>query len=178
MNYKIKDKSVEFLINGKDKSSGMTLILLILVDTILTLVILFAGMNFFADKGKSGLILFAVVMIVFSLALFYFTFLMARRGMFAPYQVQITPETIKVVLRKTDNVVFEEKFDMNKLYVADARIQIGYVSKKLKALCYGSPEQLFVEDVVPSPTLVLLCTGNAQAITDLENQIQNTLNNS
>ncbi len=171
MNYKFQNKAVTFFVNGNDKTTGIILISIVIGIAVITVAGLFMGIKTFADKSKAKLIAYAAAVLMVSVGLIFLTMLIARKGTFAAYKIVITPETITAYNKRNRQTLFSEKFNPEKLYLADSRMQVGYVSKKQKTLCYGSPVQYYVEDTKPSDKLVVLCSGAENSIVGLKKNI-------
>lgn len=172
-NYNVKNKTITFFINGNNRTTAVIIISIVIGIAIAAVIMLFLGLK--NIDSKKGIIVYSAGVLIFAVGLIFFTLLLTRKGTFAAYRAVLNPDKIEIFNKRANELIFSQPFTLEKIYIANSRIQVGYSSKKIKALCYGDSEQIFVEDIKPSPKLVVLATGNEKAVNDLKNKIMDIL---
>ena len=168
-NFRIKENTLEFKINGADKFTSFVIVIFLLIITagIIGFAVVLAENNFFTESPiYAGIILLLTFFILLILLLY-----LVKIGIFSRYIVKLDKDKIEIYDKRNDFTVMSENIDNNNLYIADTRQQIGYVSLKIKALCYGPEKQIFVEDRMPGHVFMLLCAGKKSKIIELKERI-------
>ncbi len=159
----------EFLINGRDRRSGAIVVALV-VGVALAGVL---GAAAVVASGAANMAVWAVLVLVGTLGGVFWVVRTLRGGYFARYLFRIDLErgTVAALDRREHRVLWSDAWEPGRLYLARARVQVGYASHEVAALVYGHPRQDHVEDDGPLPHKTVLTVGARPTIEALHRRM-------
>lgn len=168
-NIRRDEQRVTFLINGGDSRTSIVAIALVLAATGVGLCVAIVGVS--EEEW--------IVALVSLLAILPAMFIILRwvgSGRFARYGLVFDREAGNVTARdrREGRVLWTATFDRSRLYVAQTRVQIGYISSLHGALVYGYPPQDIVEDAIPTERMTLLTIAESADIEQLKTELEGT----
>ncbi len=168
-------EEISVRINGGDRRTSIISVFLVCGCLLLSLAL---AMLLTRTTLETIPVLIGGITILFFFASIYGTLYLVKNGTFSRFLVTIYPNKakgdrrLKCIDRLQNQTLFDIPFRTDRLYIAETKIQTGYVSRKFKALCYGPVSHEFVKDKKPSPDFILFLLGEKAHINALYASIE------